>query len=239
MNKEKLYIEGIGEGVLKFSKRAHKIYIRVKPFVGLTVTAPAGINYSIVETFINKNRKWILGHLNSAKEIENSRTIFDENTDYKTKYHELIIKKSDRKDIFVRVSNGKIKVAYPLKQTTDSRELQSAVKKGIERALGIEAKKYLPEKVKLLAEEFNFGYNKIRLKNMKSRWGSCSGNKNINLNIHLMLLPEHLIRYVILHELVHTVHLNHSKNFWELLDKITGGAKKLDKELNKFRAEIY
>lgn len=54
-----------------------------------------------------------------------------------------------------------------------------------------------------------------------------------------MRLPDHLIDYVILHELVHTVHHNHSKNFWKLLDTVTGGAKILDKELRKYRIEIY
>jgi len=54
-----------------------------------------------------------------------------------------------------------------------------------------------------------------------------------------MRLPDHLIDYVILHELVHTVHHNHSKRFWAMLDKVTDGAKILDKELSKYRIAIY
>jgi predicted metal-dependent hydrolase len=54
-----------------------------------------------------------------------------------------------------------------------------------------------------------------------------------------MRLPDHLIDYVILHELVHTVHHNHNKHFWEMLDKVSGGAKVLDKELGKYRIAIY
>jgi predicted metal-dependent hydrolase len=54
-----------------------------------------------------------------------------------------------------------------------------------------------------------------------------------------MRLPEHLIDYVILHELVHTVHHNHSAGFWSALDKVTDGAKRLDKELRKYRIAIY
>ena len=58
-------------------------------------------------------------------------------------------------------------------------------------------------------------------------------------SIHLMRLPDHLIDYVTLHELVHTVHHNHSAGFWNLLDDVSGGAKRLDKELRKFRLAIY
>ncbi|MCW8824058.1 MAG: M48 family metallopeptidase, partial [Ignavibacteriaceae bacterium] len=59
------------------------------------------------------------------------------------------------------------------------------------------------------------------------------------LSIHLMRLPDHLINYVILHELVHTVHHNHSERFWSLLNSVTGSAKNLDKELRKYRIAIY
>ena len=89
----------------------------------------------------------------------------------------------------------------------------------------IEAKQYLPDKVKSLADKFGFKYNELALKNIKSRWGSCSRKNNINLSIHLMRLPDHLIDYVILHELVHTVHHNHSARFWNLLDEVYWWAK--------------
>jgi len=105
--------------------------------------------------------------------------------------------------------------------------------------LKIEAKEFLPDRVKQHADKIEFKYNKLSLKNIKSRWGSCSRKNNLNLSIHLMRLPDHLIDYVILHELVHTVHHNHSKQFWAMLDKVTGGAKILDKELSKYRIAIY
>ena len=173
------------------------------------------------------------------KEYEKLQTIFNENSGYCTKHHKLELRKSDRENISVRLSKGKINVTYPAELNTNSQEIQSSIRTGIERALRIEAKQYLPDKVKVLAVKFGLEYTKLTLKNIKSRWGSCSRKNYINLSIHLMRLPEHLIDYVILHELVHTVHHNHSALFWSMLDEVTNGAKNLDKELKKYRIAIY
>ncbi len=100
-------------------------------------------------------------------------------------------------------------------------------------------KKHLPARTNELAAEFGFAFGKVFIKNAKTRWGSCSKKNNINLNLHLMTLPQRLADYVILHELVHTKVKNHGKDFWRELDKITNGkAKKLDKELNKHKIGV-
>ncbi len=87
-----------------------------------------------------------------------------------------------------------------------------------------------------LAEKYNFSYNRVCIRNQKSRWGSCSAKNNINLNIGLTRIPEELRDYVILHELVHTRVKNHSRIFWVELDKILSG-KKLNAELRKYRLQ--
>lgn len=239
MIEKTICIDGVGEILFRYSSRARYLNITVKPFVGAIVSIPIGMSYNSAVRIVNEKKLWLLHHLNKMKDFEKLQTIFDENSGYCTKHHRLILKKSDRKNISVRISKEKINVVYSSELKINSTELQSAIRYGIERALKVEAKEYLPDKVKLLAAKFNFDFNKLALKNIKSRWGSCSRKNNINLSIHLMRLPEHLIDYVILHELVHTVHHNHSKRFWSLLDKVTGGAKILDKELSKFRISIY
>ena len=96
------------------------------------------------------------------------------------------------------------------------------------------AKEFLEGRIKELADKFGFVYNKVTIRNQKTRWGSCSGKNNINLNMKLMNIPNHLIDYVILHELVHTKIKNHSPLFWGSLDIYVGNAKVLDKELKKY-----
>ena len=232
-------IDGVGNVLFKHSNRARHLNISVRPFIGTRISIPVGMSYNRAVGLVTEKKSWIKRHLDKMKEFEKLQTRFDENSGFCSKYHRLFLKKADRKNISVRLSKGKINVNYPKELNSDSKELQTAIGKGIERALKIEAKQYLPEKVIKLAGKFDFKYNTLTPKNIKSRWGSCSRKNNINLSIHLMRLPEHLIDYVILHELVHTVHHNHSTSFWNLLNKITGDAKKLDKELGKYRIAIY
>ena len=95
------------------------------------------------------------------------------------------------------------------------------------------------EIIRVLAEKYKFKYKNVAIKNAKTRWGSCSFINNINLSLHLMRLPDHLIDYVILHELVHTKIKNHSRDFWQLLDIVSGNAKKLDREVKEYKIQIY
>ncbi|MDR0682018.1 MAG: M48 family metallopeptidase [Dysgonamonadaceae bacterium] len=100
--------------------------------------------------------------------------------------------------------------------------------------LRLEARLYLPKQLERLAKEHGFKYNAVRIQKSKTRWGSCSSKATINLSLYLMLLPAHLIEYVLLHELCHTVQMDHSPAFWALLDKHTNGkARELRSELKK------
>ena len=103
------------------------------------------------------------------------------------------------------------------------------------RFLRLEALKHLPDRLHTLASLYNFTYSSVKISKGKSRWGSCSSKKNINLSLFLMKLPLHLIDYVILHELCHTIEMNHGPQFWELLDGVCNGkAKALRKELKTY-----
>lgn len=76
------------------------------------------------------------------------------------------------------------------------------------------AREYLPYRLEYYAKLYGYNYNKCRLTHANTRWGSCSSNKTISLNIGLMKVPEILRDYVILHELAHLNHMDHSRAFW-------------------------
>jgi len=96
------------------------------------------------------------------------------------------------------------------------------------------AKTLLTMRLNYLARKYGFTYNTLFIRNQRTRWGSCSSRNNISLNMNLVRLPQELRDYVILHELVHTKHKNHSRRFWTELDKLVGDAKRLEKEMKKY-----
>jgi predicted metal-dependent hydrolase len=98
-----------------------------------------------------------------------------------------------------------------------------------------EARRLLIGRLAELAARHGFQYNKVFIKSQRTLWGSCSARNNINLNIHLLRLPEELRDYVLVHELVHTRHKNHSRAFWRELDRILGNGRQLQKKLRAFR----
>lgn len=98
----------------------------------------------------------------------------------------------------------------------------------------VTAKKKLTSRFKQLAVQHSFTCNRVTIRNQNTRWGSCSHNNNISLNMKLVLLPEELMDYVILHELVHSRIHDHSKRFWGELDKYVGNGKLMTKRLRKY-----
>lgn len=88
------------------------------------------------------------------------------------------------------------------------------------KELANQAVEYIPKRVKYYAEKENFVYNKITIKNLVSRWGSCSTKGNLNFNCLLMLTPDYVIDYIVVHELCHLREMNHSEKFWAEVEKI-------------------
>jgi predicted metal-dependent hydrolase len=98
-----------------------------------------------------------------------------------------------------------------------------------------EAKKILPHKINELASNHGFQVNKITIRNNKRNWGSCSSKNNISLNLQMIKLPDELINYILLHELVHTKIKNHGPGFWAKLDELTNfRAREMSKQVRKF-----
>ena len=100
--------------------------------------------------------------------------------------------------------------------------------------LHLKAKQHLPQRVAQMASQLGLRYGRVTIRAARSKWGSCSAENNISLSLYLMMLPSHLQDYVIVHELCHTVHLNHSAKFHALVDKcLQGREKELAKELRQ------
>ncbi len=106
---------------------------------------------------------------------------------------------------------------------------------GISELSREEAGKMLVRRLDLLSQRHGLPYNRVFIRNQATRWGSCTAKHNINLNYRLAALPNELIDYVIIHELVHTKVMNHGRAFWARLEKHVPGAKGLDAMLRGYR----
>jgi predicted metal-dependent hydrolase len=96
------------------------------------------------------------------------------------------------------------------------------------------ARRVIVDRLAELARRHGFEYNRVYVRNQKTRWGSCSARNNINLNVNLIRLPEALRDYVILHELVHTRIKNHGLQFWDELERYVNGCRQVDKMLTQY-----
>ncbi len=101
-----------------------------------------------------------------------------------------------------------------------------------------QARQELVAMLESLARIHGFEYGRVAIRRQKTRWGSCSGVNNINLNAHLITLPIELVEYVVLHELVHTRVKNHSREFWKEIHKYMPDARERDKRLRSYRLPL-
>lgn len=112
--------------------------------------------------------------------------------------------------------------------------VQSIARKAAIKGLRMQSQNLLPGRIEYLAKKYNYSFNTIKIKELKRRWGSCDQNKNIVLNLYLIQLPWHLIDYVLIHELNHTKHLNHSPLFWNEMKKILNNLNQIKNELRSY-----
>ena len=234
-------IDNVGEVKLCVSRIAKRVSLNInrKCEVRLTIPTYASVDYAIA--FVRNNAEWINEKCNKIREQQklqpNSTDIFSETSVFKTRTFQLKIERGRQtvRSFSAVLSGGILRVTCPPSVDIASDRAQHAIRMFIERALRCEAKLLLPKRLNELAKINGFSYNSCAIKMQKSRWGSCSSKGNINLNLHLVRLPQHLIDLVLLHELCHTVEMNHGAKFWLLLNKVTQGrAKELTAEMKKW-----
>ncbi len=130
---------------------------------------------------------------------------------------------------FLKTNRQLIREQLPIKdpQNQRARDYQKKV-------LMKKAREYLPYRLEYYAKLYGYSYEKCRLSHANTRWGSCSSNRTISLNIGLMKVPEVLRDYVILHELAHLNHMDHSKAFWAEVGSHDKNYKNHEKKLKLF-----
>ena len=222
-----VFLDDIGQVILRKSGKAKRVSIRITQDASVEVVVPKRTPYAIAHAFAIRQKEWIHKHKHEA---ERKKTIFRDEMIIGNRYQVSIQPATHRKRASHQRSGQSIRIMLPSDMAPESADGQAYIRSA--------AKHVLPERLTLLAQTFGFSYKDVRIKNLRSRWGSCSSNKNINLNLHLMRLPEELIDYVILHELCRTKHLIHSTRFWQLLMSIEPNARQLARSLHAHKTQL-
>ena len=238
MNSKSYTLDGIGEVVVRKHHQARRITIKLRPGEPPRVVIPQLMAFDRGFQFAVEKRDWIADHLPQMDAVLKS-TVYDEERPFSTRYHMVRFRRCQTRCVQAVKADGGYEMRFPADTDFSSAQVQRQIRMFLTELLRHEAKVYLPDRVAKLAATHGFNYNQLNVKNVHTRWGSCSARNNINLNIYLMTLPEYLSDFVILHELCHTVHKNHGPQFHALLDSLVGGNEKhLDKELNKYKIQI-
>lgn len=211
-------------------RSARNITMRVKED-GLHVTTPPYRSITALLEAIAPFRERLR---NVCSEIKPKP--FDLNFSIEAECFRLKLETSPLKNFTVSMRDETVVIACPAHADFTTDRVQTLVKNAVMRAMRKKAEEYLPPLVQYWSSLFDLPYNKVTISKARSRWGSCSSKRDISLSFYLMLLPAHLMDYVILHELAHTREMNHGPEFWELLNQLTDGkALALRKELRMHR----
>ena len=236
MASKSVHIEQVGDVTLSVNERSTRIRLSIKSDGEIVVSMPPSAPARDAIRFVESKADWIRKH---KLKLQKKSTVFAPESNFKTRFHKLAITKTNTSKVYNRVGNGVIQIFIPEWINHEQPRIQEFIKNTLIDVMRYEAKIYLPKRLKELADKHGFKYENVSIKNASTRWGSCSSVNNINLNLHLMRIPEHLIDYVLLHELAHTVVKNHGEKFWLLLEHCYPNARKADKEMNNYRTQTF
>lgn len=224
-------LDGIGEITIAKRRGARNIRVSVGANGKIRVGMPAWLPYQAGVEFARSHRSWILQRL-----AERPKVVLR---------NDMAIGKSFR--LYFKITEGSSRTTTRLfaneivvfsHQPIESPSVQKAARGAIERALHKEAGVLLPQRLKQLAGRYGYSYRAVRVRKLTSRWGSCSSQQVISLSYLLIQLPWHLIDYVMVHELVHTEHMNHGPDFWEAFLAALPDAKARRKEIRKLHPQL-
>jgi predicted metal-dependent hydrolase len=221
----------LGPIILRRNSRAERYSLRVRDGQVIGTIPRQGSERELL-AFVDRQRQRLLQMLH----LSPKRLPWNESTDVQTYTFRVHVFQTSRSNFYANLRDGVLHIACPEKTDFEQEKVQQLLQTLFEKALRHEAKRTLPPRLQMLAAHHSFHYTCMTIRNTQSRWGSCSSQKRISLSLSLMLLPEHLIDYILLHELCHTVEMNHGERFWQLMDKVTGNrAQALRRELKKYR----
>lgn len=231
MAKSEITVPSIGTVFITRKRGQRTIRLRVDSKGAVQVSMPWLVPRSAVLDFLEDRRDWI-------QEQQADRTF--------TPYNGMLFGKTLRLIIMQRSNTVRSKqigkdviVYFDTDYDPNNTDHVAKIHKAMMRALRTEAERVLLPRLKELSDMYGFSYNSSGIKQVTGRWGSCDSNRHIVLSLFLIQLPIEMIDYVIIHELTHTQHLNHSPAFWEHVSRFCPDYKQIRKRMRQLQPRIY
>jgi len=199
--------------IIKHSARARYVRLEVRQGTDLTVVIPESYKIEQLPDLLQAKGSWILGKLAkygkvqslcADKELKSGDAI-----PYLGRDLEVVIRQNRRNVDGVKLEQNRLVVSH--------RSASSRLNLVVEQWYRMQATKLIKERANKLSARLGLTHNRVIIRGQKIRWGSCSHKGDLSFNWKLMMAPEPVIDYVIIHELAHLKELNHSKRFWELV----------------------
>jgi predicted metal-dependent hydrolase len=218
--------------ILRISAKARHVRFRVSAEKGLEVVVPKRFRVSRVPSLVEKNSQWIERAFQKTKafrevtgpvrawERPEQITLLALDLTWRVLTH-----REGTKSAVVREIPDAMLVLRGA--TEDAAACQAALKAW----LTDKAKEHLIAWLKRVSVQTGLGYSSVSIRQQRTRWGSCSSRRLISLNARLLFLPSELVNYVLVHELCHTKHLNHSPKFWRLVESYLPDYRRCDRQL--------
>ena len=205
----------LGEIIVRRSVRATQIRIKIGTDGRYVASVPAYTPLLFIKQTIRSSRD----ELRRLADESNTPASYVDKQPIGKSHTLAVVPTGMVKKPLVKTERQRIMVYLPHDVALDNPVVQQQIRDAVAKVLRREAKAYLPRRLETIATEHGFRYERVRFSHSGGRWGSCSSTGTISLNIALMKLPHELIDYVLIHELSHTRHMNHSKEFWSEVER--------------------
>jgi predicted metal-dependent hydrolase len=230
MPQRTVLIPDIGEVLLVKRRGTKSVRLSVTAAGQVRVSMPSWTPYQTGENFARSKSDWLQQQIGkyAQQSFQPGMSI--------GKDHKLQFVKTSSQKITAKITPTEVKIHTGL--DFQRAQVQQKARQASEKALRQESETLLVDRLQQLARQHGFSFKSARIKKLTSRWGSCSSRKEITLSYFLIQLPWHLIDYVLIHELVHTQHMNHGKDFWEAFGKALPNVRALQKEIRDYKPRL-
>jgi hypothetical protein len=212
---------------VRVSRRARRLSVRVYPGGRVEVVAPPGASATTIQRFVGVHRQWIdrrVADLSSATGVAADLRPADIELPAIGRRYKVSYRADAQRSLRILAADENLVVSGPVH---DERAVATALREWLMHA----ATPALAEALAFTAQRGDFRYARMQVRRQRTRWGSCSASGTISLNVCVSFLPPAVLRYLLIHELAHTRHMNHSKRFWALVEAHEPEYRRLDREL--------